>query len=90
MMKPAAYLINTARANLVDYVALIQALKSRRIGGAALDVFEHEPVEADSPLRRLDNVTLTPHLAGSTQEAFYRSPFLLVDLIRCQTSAAKS
>jgi D-3-phosphoglycerate dehydrogenase len=90
MMKPTAYLINTARANLVDHDALIQALNDRRIGGAALDVFDDEPIDADSLLRRLDNVTLTPHLAGSTQEAFYRSPFLLVDVIRSQTSAAAS
>ena len=82
LMKPTACLINTARAYLVDTDALIDALSQRRISGAALDVFEEEPIDPDSPLRRLDNVTLTPHLAGSTREAFRRSPQMLVDMIK--------
>ena len=82
LMKPTAYLINTARAYLVDTDSLFQALAERRIGGAALDIFDDEPIGPDSPLRKLDNVTLTPHLAGSTREAFHRSPYLLVERIR--------
>ncbi|MCH7554149.1 MAG: 2-hydroxyacid dehydrogenase [Chloroflexi bacterium] len=66
LMKPTAYLINTARAGAVDQEALLQALKDKRIAGAALDVFLEEPLPEDSPLRTLDNVVLTPHIAGSS------------------------
>jgi D-3-phosphoglycerate dehydrogenase/(S)-sulfolactate dehydrogenase len=69
LMKPTAYLINTARGGIVDSEALYQVLKERRIAGAALDVHEQEPLPADSPLRRLDNVYLSPHAAGSTSDA---------------------
>ncbi|MNV76865.1 Glyoxylate/hydroxypyruvate reductase B [compost metagenome] len=69
-MKPDAWLINTARGSLVDERALTAALSRRSIGGAALDTFEVEPLPADSPLRGLDNVILTPHLLGHTQEMF--------------------
>ena len=81
LMKGTACLINTARARLVDHDALLRALNERWIAGAALDVFEEEPLPADSALRALDNITLTSHLAGSTQEAFHRSAYLLVDAI---------
>ena len=64
-MKPHAYFINTARAGLVDYDALLAALKEKRIGGAALDVFPEEPIPADSEWRKLDNCTITAHMAGS-------------------------
>lgn len=63
-MKPTAYLINTSRGPVVDEVALIAALQAKQIAGAALDVFDPEPLVADSPLRELDNVILTPHLAA--------------------------
>lgn len=66
MMKPSAYLINTARGGVVDSQALYQVLKERRIAGAALDVFEDEPLPMDSPLRALDNLTMTPHVGGSS------------------------
>ncbi|HEX9015606.1 MAG TPA: phosphoglycerate dehydrogenase [Chloroflexota bacterium] len=69
LMKPTAYLINTARGGLVDSDALVDALRERRIAGAALDVFEHEPLEAESELRTLDNAYLSPHLAGSSSDA---------------------
>jgi D-3-phosphoglycerate dehydrogenase len=74
LMKPTAYLINTARAGLVDEEALYRALKDGRIAGAALDVFEQEPPGLDHPLVGLENVTLTPHMAGGSVDAFVNSP----------------
>jgi D-3-phosphoglycerate dehydrogenase len=68
IMKPSAYLINTARAPLVDEGALIDVLSSGRLRGAALDVFSEEPMPPDSRVKALENVVLTPHLAGSTIE----------------------
>lgn len=65
-MKKTAVFVNTARAGLVDEQALIEALQNDEIGGAALDVFAHEPIEKDNPLLSMENVTLTPHLAGTT------------------------
>ena len=63
MMKPTAFLINTARGPEVDEAALIEALQKGTIGGAGLDVFETEPLPADSPLRTMENVIMTPHMA---------------------------
>ena len=73
LMKPTAFLINTARGGIVDTEALCRALHAQRIAGAGLDVFEGEPLCADSPLRGLDNVYLSPHCAGSTVDARKRS-----------------
>jgi phosphoglycerate dehydrogenase-like enzyme len=70
MMKPLAFLINTARGPVVDEAALVSALREHRIAGAALDVFETEPLPESSPLLQLDNVILTSHSVGWTEELF--------------------
>ena len=72
LMKPAAYLINTARGPVVDEQALVRALQDHRIAGAALDVFEEEPLPPSSPLRALDNCLLAPHNANSSPKAWRR------------------
>ncbi len=69
LMKPTAYLINTARAGLVDQNALVSALRNRRIAGAGLDVFLSEPPDPEDPLLSMDNVVLTPHLSWCSLEA---------------------
>ncbi|MGE5201794.1 MAG: D-2-hydroxyacid dehydrogenase family protein [Acidobacteriota bacterium] len=70
-MKPTAYIVNTSRGPIIDEAALSEALRTRRIAGAALDVYDQEPLPADHALRRLDNVVLTPHL-GYVLEENYR------------------
>ncbi len=70
MMKPTAFLINTARGPIVDEQALINALRRSVIAGAGLDVFDEEPLPADHPLRRLENAVLTPHLGYVTIENY--------------------
>ncbi|MBV9740478.1 MAG: D-2-hydroxyacid dehydrogenase family protein [Hyphomicrobiales bacterium] len=69
-MKKTAYLVNTSRGPLVDMKALIEALTERRIAGAAIDVYDEEPLPTEHPLRKLDNVVLTPHLGYVTQENY--------------------
>jgi D-3-phosphoglycerate dehydrogenase len=80
LMKRGAVLVNTARGELVDEAALIDALSTGTLEGAALDTYAQEPLPADSPLRRLPNVVLSPHVAGQTEAA----------LIRVATSAAQA
>jgi phosphoglycerate dehydrogenase-like enzyme len=70
LMKPDAYLINTARGPIVDESALIEVLREGRIRGAALDVFEREPIDSNSPLLAMDSVILTSHSVGWTEELF--------------------
>lgn len=77
MMKKTAYFINTSRAGLIDERALYNILKKENIAGAALDVFEKEPPGKDYPMVKLENVTLTPHMAGGSNDAFINSPKLL-------------
>ncbi len=71
-MKPGAIVINTARGAVIDEAALIDALERGHLGAAGLDTFEAEPLAADSPLRRLPNVLITPHVAGVTRQAALR------------------
>jgi len=80
-MKPTAFLINTARGEVVDEHEMIAALKENRIAGAALDVFEQEPLPVDSELRSLPNVIFTPHIASYTYETVSKSAFTAIDNI---------
>jgi phosphoglycerate dehydrogenase-like enzyme len=72
LMKPTAYLVNTARGPIVDERALVAALAERRIAGAGLDVFDEEPLPPGHPLTKLDNVVLTPHLGWPTDDGYRR------------------
>jgi len=81
LMKPSAYLVNTSRGEAIDEGALYRALKEKRIAGAALDSFTVEPLPDDSPLRGLDNVILTPHMVGHTQDVFASFPPAAVENI---------
>ena len=80
-MKPTAVLINTARGGIVDEAALAVALKAGRLGGAALDVFEPEPLPAGSPLADAGNCILTPHIAGVSAEANVRVSDMIADAV---------
>jgi D-3-phosphoglycerate dehydrogenase len=71
-MKPAAILINTARGPIVDEPALVEALQAKRLAGAALDVFEFEPLPLESPFLKMDNVLLAPHNSNSSPAAWER------------------
>jgi D-3-phosphoglycerate dehydrogenase len=72
LVKPTAYLINTARGPIVDERSMIKALQEGKLAGAGLDVFEDEPLPGDSPLRKMDHVLLAPHNANSSPEAWER------------------
>jgi D-2-hydroxyacid dehydrogenase (NADP+) len=81
-MKPDACLINVGRGSLIDEVALTEALRERKIGGAALDVFEQEPLPSDSPLWDLENLLITPHTAGMTEKLWERHYALFSENLR--------
>jgi phosphoglycerate dehydrogenase-like enzyme len=70
LMKPTAYLINTSRGPLVDEDALIKSLEDNKIAGAALDVFDKEPLDEGHPFRKLTNVLATPHIGFVTQDTY--------------------
>jgi D-3-phosphoglycerate dehydrogenase len=74
LMKPSAFLINTSRGPIVDEAAMLAALRDKKIAGAGLDVFDTEPLPLDHPLRKMDNVVLTPHL-GYVSEQNYKHYF---------------
>ncbi len=74
LMKPSAFLINTSRGPIVDEAALLAALRDKKIAGAGLDTFDTEPLPLDHPLRKMDNVVLTPHL-GYVSEQNYKHYF---------------
>lgn len=83
LMKPTAFLINTARAGLLDEQALIDALQNKQIRGAGLDVYRTEPLNEDSPLLQMENVILTPHAAGAAGDPMLASCEIVVqELLR--------
>jgi D-3-phosphoglycerate dehydrogenase len=81
-MKRGAILINTARGEVVDEGALIEALKSGQLGGAGLDVYSVEPTPADNPLFQMENVILSPHMAAHTDDALKAMSMIAVDVLR--------
>ena len=81
-MRPSACVINTARGGIVDEKALVAVLSAGKLRGAALDVFETEPLPADDPLRSVENVVLTPHLGASTAEAQHSVALEIADAVR--------
>ncbi len=81
-MKSDAYLINVGRGSLIDEAALLEVLQQRKIGGAALDVFEEEPLSPTSPLWNLDNLLITPHTAGMTAKLWERHYTLFAENVR--------
>lgn len=81
LMKKEAYLINTSRAAVLCKEDLIEALSTGQIAGAAIDVFWDEPVDPDDTILKLDNITMTPHMAGSVKSALENSPYLAVNVI---------
>jgi phosphoglycerate dehydrogenase-like enzyme len=81
-MKPGAFLINTSRGPIVDEDALVEALRSKRIAGAGIDVFSVEPLPRDSAFYRLDNVVVTPHLGYVTAENYANHFPQVVEIIR--------
>ena len=79
LMKPTAYLVNCSDYDIADEPALLDALRRRRIAGAALDVFRTHPIAPDSPLLGLDNVVMTPHIGGATDETIRRHSRMMAD-----------
>ena len=82
LMKPSAYLINVARGTLIDEPALIDALQRNRIAGAALDVTAKEPLPPESPLWKLTNAFITPHVSGATESTWQREEELIAENLK--------
>ena len=78
-MKPASYLVNTAGAAIVDQDSIVKSLKEGHIAGAAFDVYDTWPVQSDNPLLKLDNVILTPHMGGATDETILRYSLMIAE-----------
>ena len=78
-MKPTSYLVNTAGAAIVDQDAIVKSLKEGHITGAAFDVYDTWPVQPDNPLLKLDNVILTPHMGGATDETILRYSLMIAE-----------
>ena len=89
MMKPDAVLINSARGGIVDEVALAAALRAKKLGGAALDVFDGEPLKAGSSLADCPNLLLTPHIAGVTAEANVRVSSMIGERVAAALSSLR-
>jgi (S)-sulfolactate dehydrogenase len=87
LMKPGAVLVNTARGGIVEEAALASMLRAGRLAGAALDVFEMEPLQAASPLAGCPNLLLTPHIAGVTRESNLRVSTLIADRVAAALEA---
>ena len=81
-MKPAAWIVNIARGAIIDEAALVEALRAKRVAGAALDVFEKEPLPAESPLWSFENVILTPHTSGDSPRVQERTLALFAENLR--------
>jgi phosphoglycerate dehydrogenase-like enzyme len=81
-MKPSAYLVNIGRGAVIDEHAMANALKAGKLGGAGLDVFEHEPLESSSPLWELENVILTPHISGANRRYMDKACELFADNLK--------
>jgi D-3-phosphoglycerate dehydrogenase / 2-oxoglutarate reductase len=89
-IRPGAYLINTSRGPVIDQAALVQALQEGKIRGAGLDVYDPEPLPADSPILKLPNVVLSPHMAAHTDEALYRMAMVAEDVLAVIAGRAPS
>lgn len=89
LMPPGGYLINTARGGIVDEAALLAALDSGHLAGAALDVFEHEPPDARDPLRRHPLVLVTPHVAGVTDRSLVNMGVMAAECIAARLTGKK-
>jgi phosphoglycerate dehydrogenase-like enzyme len=79
-MKPSAVIINTSRGNIIDEQGLYNVLASDKIAGAGLDVYANEPLPLDSPLLKLDNIVLTPHVSSQTMESLWRTYAMAIDI----------